>query len=111
MDHEKLNYQELSDRDLIQRFCADPPDQDAFTVIWKRYEPTARKYAKHLTFMCPHFQSEDIFAEEIFSRVQEKVVQKIGGFEARASFSTWLYRVAESTAIDLRRKLLGRSKK
>jgi RNA polymerase sigma factor (sigma-70 family) len=111
MDHEELNYQKLPDQDLVQRFCANPTDQDAFTELWKRYEQTARKYAKHLTNMCPHSYNRDIFVEEVFSITQEKVVRKIGGFKATARFSTWLYRIAERTAIEVRRKRLGRSKK
>jgi hypothetical protein len=45
-----MDYQTLSDKDLIQRYCAIQSDQSAFGELWRRYEPTLRKYARHLTF-------------------------------------------------------------
>jgi len=111
MEDEKLNYEKFSEMDLVHRFCADPPDHDAFTAFWKRYEHTIRKYAKHFTIMCPHSYSPDIFAEDIFSKTQERVVLKIGGFRATARFSTWVYRIMEHLAIEERRRILGRSRK
>lgn len=111
MDHEELNYQELSDRDLIQRFCADTLDRDAFEALWKRYEQKIYLYAKHFTIMCPDSHSPDIFAEDTFSNAQEKVVKNICGFRGESLFSTWLYRIVERTAIELRRKVLGRSQR
>jgi DNA-directed RNA polymerase specialized sigma24 family protein len=111
MGDENLDYTELSDTDLIQRFCTDTPDQDAFTVLWKRYEQKIHGYAQHFAIMCPDFHSPAIFAEDTFSKTQEKVVMNICGFRGESLFSTWLYRIVERTAIELRRKILGRSRK
>jgi RNA polymerase sigma factor (sigma-70 family) len=111
MDDEKLSYDKLSDTDLIQRFCTDQPDQDAFAALWKRYEQTLHKYCRRFTIMCPRSHSRDIFTEDIFRKTEDKVMRKIGGFKATARFSTWLYRIVERTAIEVRRKIEGRDRK
>jgi len=103
-----MDYQTLSDKDLIQRYCAIQSDQSAFGELWRRYEPTLRKYARHLTFMCPHFYSRDLFFEEVFSTAQERVARGVHGYEGRVTFSGWLWSIADRAAIDHRRKILGR---
>jgi RNA polymerase sigma factor (sigma-70 family) len=112
MQDEKLNYQKMSDKDLIQRFCDDPPDHTAFETLWARYEQKILKYARCLSFMHPHFYSQKIFEEDIFSKTQEQVVKKIGGFKGNAQFSTWLYSIVKNAALAHRRDLRKeRSKK
>jgi RNA polymerase sigma factor (sigma-70 family) len=110
MDLEKLEYEKLSDRDLIQCFCTDPPDREAFDQLWRRYEQRIRNYAGCLMTMCPDSYSREIFFEEVFSLTQEKVVQRVCGFEGRATFSTWLWRIIKCNAIDNRRKIQGRGR-
>lgn len=103
-----IDYQSLSDIELIARYCDAEPEQAAFEELWRRYEPTGRKFAKHLAYLCPPSYSRDIFIEEVFSATQYKVLQGIRQYEGRVSFSGWLYRITERAALDLQRKIRGR---
>lgn len=103
-----MNYRELPDMELIARYRDEQSDGVAFDELWRRYEPTARKFAGHLSYMCPHSFSRELFAEDVFSEAQEKVVKRIDQYEGRVTFSSWLWMISERTAIDQRRRRLGR---
>jgi RNA polymerase sigma factor (sigma-70 family) len=103
-----MDYHTLADHELIRRYCGTQPDQLAFNELWRRYEPAVRKFARHLTNACPNSYSRDLFFEEVYSDVQEKVVRKIHGYEGRVTFSGWLWKVTERAAIDRRRSISGR---
>jgi DNA-directed RNA polymerase specialized sigma24 family protein len=108
MDLEKLEYEKLSDNELIQLFCCDPPDRDAFDVLWKRYEPKIKSFARNLTRMCPSSSSREIFHDEVFSKMQERILTQVCGYERRIPFSAWLWMLGQCVAIDERRKILGK---
>jgi len=105
---EPVDLRKLSDKELIERYCSEPHDQEAFAELWKRHEQRIQRCVGHFRIMCPHFHSQDIFCEEVFSRTQGKVAQKVCGYEGRATFSTWLYTIIERQAIEERRKIMGR---
>lgn len=108
MHREELDYTRLSTTYLISLFCADPPDRGAFDELWMRNQPTARRFARHLTRMCPDPFSREIFEEDVFSETQERVLRQICAYQRRVPFSAWLWMVSQGAALDKRRKIAGR---
>jgi DNA-directed RNA polymerase specialized sigma24 family protein len=108
MDQEILEYGKLDDTDLVGYFCGDPPDQEAFAELWKRYESKIKGFAGVLTWMCPDSYSREIFHEDVFSETQEKVLNQICAYKRQIPFSAWLWMLAQGAAIDKRRQITGR---
>jgi RNA polymerase sigma-70 factor (ECF subfamily) len=81
--------------ELIQQ--AKKGDQQAFAVLVRHYQRRLFGVALALT-RNPDDAAE--LAQEAFVRAY----QNLGQFEARSSFSTWLYRIVANLAIDLRRR-------
>ena len=88
---------ELSDEQLMARL--DGPELEAtLSTLYDRYNRTV--YAVGLKIL-----GERSLAEELVQDVFLKVWRSSHTFDpSRASFSTWLYRVTRSAAIDLHRK-------
>jgi RNA polymerase sigma-70 factor, ECF subfamily len=88
---------ELSDEQLMARLSG--PELDAaLSTLYDRYNRTV--YAVGLKIL-----GERSLAEELVQDVFLKVWRSSHTFDpSRASFSTWLYRVTRSAAIDLHRK-------
>jgi len=86
----------LSDAELVERLKAG--DGAAFEVLVERYQAKVYRLAKALTR-----NPED--AKEVVQDVFLSVYRKIKGFDRRAAFSTWLYRIATNAALmKLRRR-------
>ena len=81
--------------DIVGRARAG--DHAAFRELVEAYSRDVFRLAFRITG-----NEED--AEDTVQETFVRAYQKLGGFEARASFSTWLYRVTANTAIDLLRK-------
>src|SRR5215208_438511 len=88
---------ELSDEQLMARL-GGPELEAALSTLYDRYNRTV--YAVGLKIL-----GERSLAEELVQDVFLKVWRSSRTFDpSRASFSTWLYRVTRSAAIDLYRK-------
>jgi RNA polymerase sigma-70 factor, ECF subfamily len=96
---------ELSDEELMARL-GGPEVEAALSELYDRYSRTV--YGVGLKIL----GGERSVAEELVQDVFLKVWRSSKTFDAsRASFSTWLYRVTRSVAIDLYRKRAPYNKK
>ena len=89
--------QGLSDEQLMNRL-AGPEVEAAISALYERYSRTV--FGVGLKFL-----GDRSLAEELVQEVFLKVWRSSGTFDpSRGSFSTWLYRVTRSCALDLYRK-------
>jgi len=73
-------------------------DTDALADILARYQHRLYRFLLRLL-------QDQAAAEDLFQQTWLRVMEKIGGYDARARFETWLFSVAHNLAIDyLRRK-------
>ena len=89
--------------------AADPADQvlescrqgdsDAFRTLFETYRN--RVYSIALVF----FKGDDAAANDVMQQVFLKLMTRLGQFENRADFTTWLYRLVTNTCLDRRRSL------
>jgi RNA polymerase sigma-70 factor (ECF subfamily) len=84
------------DAELVERLKTG--DREAFGALLRRYQGKVYRLAMNMTR-----SPQD--AEEVTQDVFLAVYRKIGDFDGRAAFSTWLYRVASNAAL---MKLRGR---
>ena len=82
--------EEQADLDLIEALRAG--EQRGFEMLIERYAEKAYGLASRLTR-----NPED--AEEVLQDVFVTVFRKIGGFEGKSSFSSWLYRVTVNAGL------------
>jgi RNA polymerase sigma-70 factor (ECF subfamily) len=82
--------EEKTDLELIEAFKSG--DQRAYEEIVSRYTDRAFALASRMTR-----NQED--AEEVLQDVFVTVYRKIGGFEGKSSFSSWLYRVTVNASL------------
>lgn len=68
-------------------------DQDAFRVLVERHSRSVYRLAFRMTG-----RAED--AEDVVQDTFVRAYRQLGRFEARANFSTWLYRIGYNCAID-----------
>lgn len=87
---------ELSDSELIERFSKQNCTL-SFETLVTRYETKVHNLAMRLTR-----NAED--AEEVIQDVFITVYRKIDGFEGKAKFSSWLYRITVNAAFMKLRK-------
>lgn len=71
-------------------------DQRAFEALFRRYRPRIYALALHLT-------GEPSDAEDITQDAFLKAYSKLGEFEGRSEFFTWLYRIALHRALNIKR--------
>lgn len=86
---------EDSDAALIKSFRAG--SNESFELLIRRYETKVHNLAMRLTR-----NAED--AEEVLQDVFVTVYRKINGFEGKAKFSSWLYRITVNAAFMKLRK-------
>jgi RNA polymerase sigma-70 factor (ECF subfamily) len=85
-----------SDAAAVARACAG--DTDAFRVLVDRYSRKVFRLAYRMTRN--ERDAEDV-VQETFLRAYRRLKQ----FESRASFGTWIFRIAVNASLDLTRKL------
>ena len=83
---------ELADRAIVAR--ARLGDRDAFRVLVDRHSRTLFRLAFRMTGNEP--DAEDVVQESFL-----RAYRQLGKFDERASFGTWLYRIAVNCALDL----------
>jgi RNA polymerase sigma-70 factor (ECF subfamily) len=77
-------------------------DAEALTAILSRYQ---QRLYRFLTRMV----QDPALADDLFQQTWLRVMQKIGRYDARARFDTWLFSVAHNLAIDHLRRQRSRS--
>lgn len=91
-----LAFNHLTDEQIIHEILHEHKSE-LFEVIYKRYFNRVKD--KCYSFLKNNSQAEE-FTNDIFS----KVFEKLGGFQGRSSFSSWLYSISYNTIIDFLRK-------
>src|SRR5262249_40160938 len=86
---------EQSDAALVAR--AREGDQDAFRVLVERHSHALFRLTYRMT-------GNEHDAEDLVQETFLRAYRRMGKFESRANFSTWLHRIAANAAIDLLRK-------
>ncbi len=86
---------QLDDRSLVERILSGERDQ--FTVLVKRYEKRVVNYVYRITH---RYEEAHDLAQEIFV----KVYLALDRYDSKYQFSTWLFRIAQNSAIDALRK-------
>jgi RNA polymerase sigma-70 factor (ECF subfamily) len=81
-----------SDGDAIQRALRG--DGDGFRVLVERYSQNLFRLAYRMT-------GNEQDAEDVVQETFLKAYRSLAGYDGRSSFSTWMYRVAANTALDL----------
>lgn len=90
--------QKLDDRQLVARILAG--ERDGFTELVGRYEKRIVNYVYRMTH---RYEEAHDLAQEIFL----KVFLALDRYDPKYQFSTWIFRIAQNSAIDsLRKKAL-----
>ena len=84
----------MDDAELVA--SARAGDHEAFATLVGRYE---NRIVRLVRGMVPESDTEDVTQEAFL-----KAYRKLGNFDGRSSFYTWLYRIASNTAMDWRKK-------
>lgn len=87
--------EQLDDRALVSRVLEG--DRDRFTELVRRYEKRVVNYVYRITH---RYEEAHDLAQEIFV----KVFVALDRYDPKYQFSTWLFRIAQNTAIDALRK-------
>ena len=81
-------------RDLELARAAAGGDADAFTAI-------VRANADAVLGHCLRFFADRPTAEDATQEIFIKVLRQVSSYDGRAAFSTWLYRLAHNTCLDM----------
>ena len=82
---------QLDDRSLVGRILGG--ERDLFTVLMSRYEKRIINYVYRITH---RYEEAHDLAQEIFV----KVYLALDRYDSKYQFSTWLFRIAQNSAID-----------
>ena len=89
-----MDFAHLTDEELIERARRNPGEADAcLSTLYRRYQP---KVAAWCLRICSDREAASDVAQEVFLRVHERLAT----FRGESRFSTWLYTVTRSTAIN-----------
>lgn len=86
------------DSDLIRGYLEDS-DEECFGALVVRYRDRVLRLAASILGPGAGMEAEDV-TQEVFVQVH----RKLGTFRSESSFSTWLYRIAQRRALELRRR-------
>ncbi len=86
---------QLDDRSLVERILGG--DRDQFALLVSRYEKRVINYVYRITH---RYEEAHDLAQEIFV----KVYLALDRYDPKYQFSTWLFRIAQNSAIDALRK-------
>src|SRR5213080_2029730 len=87
--------EQLDDRALVARILEG--DRDRFSELVSRYEKRLINYVYRITH---RYEDAHDMAQEIFV----KVFLALDRYDPKFQFSTWLFRIAQNSAIDALRK-------
>jgi DNA-directed RNA polymerase specialized sigma24 family protein len=112
---EPTDLRNLSDKELVKRFCTEAEDQPAADEIWRRYEQTIYKsLEKSSRTLCPVFYDPRDLVHDSYLKARENLLARICKFkelDSARSLRAWLGRVVRSTMLDERRKVTQSRKK
>src|SRR5215472_8786295 len=91
------NAQAIADSDALAVERTLAGDRDAYRILVERHSGNVFRLAYRMTRNRPD-------AQEVVQEAFLRAYQKLGQFEARANFGTWVYRIAANYAIDRLRK-------
>src|SRR3954468_8769454 len=91
---------ELTDAAIVAK--ARSGDADAYRVLVERHSRALFRLAFRMT--CNQSDAEDVVQESFL-----RAYRQLGKFDERASFGTWLYRIATNCSLDLVRSRKRRS--
>src|SRR5438105_5769248 len=91
------NAQTIAESDAVAVKRTLAGERDAFRVLVERHSHNVFRLAHRMTGNRPD-------AEEVVQEAFLRAYQKLGKFEARANFGTWVYRIAANYAIDRMRQ-------
>ena len=74
-------------------------DAEAFRILFETYQDRVHSIA--LVF----FKGDAAAANDVTQQVFLKLMTRVGQFQSRADFSTWLYRLVTNTCLDRHRSL------
>jgi RNA polymerase sigma-70 factor (ECF subfamily) len=80
----------LSDEDIVQRVVDG--DTDQFRLLYERYATRVWRFAVRMT--------GNVEAEDLTSEIFVEVFKNLSKFRGEASFSTWIYRVMVTRALN-----------
>ena len=109
MKHQKINYDKLSDKQIVEMILADPHNEEAaFFLLHDRYNPLLHKLYYSLTKNDKWFED---CVHELFLHIKGKDCswQTLYSFEWRSSFGYWLKRVAWKKLCEILPKLIENS--
>jgi len=109
MKHQKINYDKLSDKQIVEMILADPHNEEAaFFLLHDRYNPLLHKLYYCLTKDDKWFED---CVHELFLHIKGKDCswQTLYSFEWRSSFGYWLKRVAWKKLCEILPKLIENS--
>src|SRR6266702_6530615 len=87
--------EQLDDRTLVARIIGG--ERDRFTDLVRRYEKRLVNYVFRITH---RYEDAHDLTQEIFV----KVFLALDRYDPKYQFSTWLFRIAQNSAIDALRK-------
>src|ERR671938_565225 len=93
---------ELTDAAIVARARAG--DSDAYRVLVERHSRALFRLAFRMT-------GNESDAEDVVQESFLRAYRQLGKFDERASFGTWLYRIATNCSLDLVRSRKRRSER
>lgn len=104
----RLDYEKLSDRQVVDRILADPHDEEAAVyMLYYRYKPLLLKLYSNLTTGDDWY---DDCVDELFMLLKGKdnSWNTLASFQWNSTFGYWLGRVASNKFIAVLRKVIGK---
>src|SRR4051812_27492114 len=87
----------MEETDALAVARAQAGDDSAFRLLVERHSQSLFRLAFRMT-------GNETDAEDMVQDTFLRAYRKLGTFEARANFGTWLHRIAANCALDLLRK-------
>jgi RNA polymerase sigma-70 factor (ECF subfamily) len=87
------DFNEVTDEDLVKMVLSE--DKEAFGELVNRYQDPIMRYCKRLL----NYHQQD--AEDVVSDVFYKAYKNLASFKTNLKFSTWIYRIAHNTSVNL----------
>jgi len=108
------HFADVSDEDLIRRFCASPPDREAGEELARqcllKLQAAIRRLVYAKSSLCPRTEDRQAFLDDAVSRASAYFLRGISTYRFEGSFEGWLRKLAQRAALDERRSIVGRAR-
>jgi RNA polymerase sigma factor (sigma-70 family) len=91
-----LRLSNLPDEELIEKIRTEGK-KELYTILYNRYFPKVKD-------KCYSFLKNNARAEEFANDILSKVFEKLGSYQGKSMFSSWLYSISYNMVIDYLRK-------